>query len=89
MNVHKSVLKRERQNIVRRKRNRVIKSKVHTAFRHLNDAIRTKDTATIDQLFKNYMSEVDKAVKKNVFHKRNGARKKSKMSNVIKLLINK
>ncbi|MBQ3922855.1 MAG: 30S ribosomal protein S20, partial [Spirochaetales bacterium] len=35
MPLNKSALKRERQDVVRRARNRIIKSKVHTAYRNL------------------------------------------------------
>ncbi|MCG8569395.1 MAG: 30S ribosomal protein S20 [Spirochaetes bacterium] len=77
MAIHMSVLKRERQNKVRRLRNRIMKSKVHTAFKNLLDAIQKKDRENTDKCLKAYYSVVDKAVKKGIFHKNKGARIKS------------
>ncbi len=81
----KSVLKREHQNVVRRARNRVIKSKVHTAKIRLVEAINKKDKEDVDKRFRTFMSEVDKAVKKGIFHKNKGARLKSRANKAIKV----
>jgi small subunit ribosomal protein S20 len=80
----KSVLKRENQNLIRRARNRVIKSKVHTAKLRLIAAINKKDKEDVDKRFRTFMSEVDKAVKRGVFHRNKGARLKSRANKAIK-----
>ena len=84
MPINKSALKRERQDVERRLRNRIIKSKVHTAFRRLVEAINSKNREDVEAKLRVYMSEVDKAVKRNVLHRNNGARKKSRIVKKIK-----
>lgn len=80
MAIHSSVLKRERQNETRRKRNRIIKSKIHTAFKRVIEAIQAKNKEDIDKKLKNYYSEIDKGVKRGIFHKNKAARKKSRIT---------
>lgn len=81
MAIHNSVLKRERQDKVRRLRNRVMKSKVHTADKQIHDIIHTHgDAEALPGLLKTYYSEVDKACKRGVFHKNKVSRLKSRMS---------
>ncbi|MCK4796722.1 MAG: 30S ribosomal protein S20 [Spirochaetes bacterium] len=84
MPVNKSALKRERQNKVRRERNRILKSKVHTAFIKLESAINSKDEGEVENRLRIYTSEVDKAVKRKVFHVNKGARKKARIAKKIK-----
>ncbi|HNZ27406.1 MAG TPA: 30S ribosomal protein S20 [Spirochaetota bacterium] len=88
MGVKNSTIKRERQNVERRARNRAIKSKVHTAFLNLSKAIGNKDREDVEARLRIYMSEVDKAVKRNALHKNNGARKKSRIVKRIKTVFN-
>lgn len=85
---NKSALKRDRQNLVRNKRNRIIKSKVHTAFRKLNEAMTEKNKELVEEKLRIYMSEVDKAVKKGILHTRKGARNKSRIVKKIKKVFN-
>ncbi len=82
--IHKSVLKRERQSLVRRVRNRVYKSKIHTSFLKLMEAVSAKNKENVDGLLSQYFSNVDKAVKKGLIKKNNGARKKSRIVKTIK-----
>ena len=48
MPLNKSALKRERQDIVKKAHNRVVKSRVHTAYRKLNDAIIAKNREEVE-----------------------------------------
>ena len=80
MPINRSALKRERQNISRRARNRIIKSKVHTSFINLEEALEAKNKDEIEKRFNVYKSVIDKAVKRGVFHKNKGSRNKSRMS---------
>ena len=84
MEEHNSVLKRERQNAVRRMRNRVIKSKVHTSYRRVLEALNTKDKDETEKKIKVFHSELDKAVKRGVIHKNRAARNKSRLSKKVK-----
>jgi small subunit ribosomal protein S20 len=43
-----------------------------------------EDAQAIMNVFKEYTSAVDKAQKKSIFHKNNGARKKSRINKMIK-----
>lgn len=83
-----SALKRERQNTVRRERNRILKSKVHTAKRHLVEAIDLKKREDVEARLRIFMSEVDKAVKRGLFHRNKGARLKSRLVHRIKIVFN-
>jgi len=88
MGIKSSTIKRERQSVERRLRNRAVKSKVHTAFLNLTEAINSKNRENVEAKLRIYMSEVDKAVKRNILHKNNGARKKSRIVKKIKTVFN-
>lgn len=88
MGIKNSVLKRERQNVVRRARNRILKSKVHSARKKVEESIASKNREDVEKFFRIYMSEVDKAVKKNIFHRNKGARLKSRVHHRIKVVFN-
>lgn len=84
----KSVLKRERQNLEARKRNRIVKSRVHTVYKKLVSALNLKNREEVEQLLRKYMKEVHLAVKKGVFHKNKGSRKISRIVKRIKAVFN-
>lgn len=88
MPINKSALKRERQANVRNLKNRVTKSKVKTAFKKLADSIDAKDKKAVDENLKLYISEIDRAVKKGVFHTNKAARSKSRIMKKINNLFN-
>lgn len=88
MGINQSALKRERQNIVRRERNRVIKSKVHTARRRLIESIEANNREEVETRMRTFMSVVDKAVKRKLFHRNKGARLKSRITKLIKKTFN-
>jgi len=88
MKRNKSGLKRNRQNKVRKLRNRILKSKVHTSFLMLQTAIEAKNKQDVDNILKTYISEVDVAVKKGILHTNNGARKKSRIIKKIRTVFN-
>lgn len=85
MAIHKSVLKRERQNDVLRLRNRISKSKVHTARIKLDMAINGKNKEEAYSRLSTYMSEVDLNVKRGIFHRNKGARLKSRATIAVKV----
>ncbi|MBN2545671.1 MAG: 30S ribosomal protein S20 [Spirochaetes bacterium] len=85
---NKSVLKRERQNLEARKRNRIVKSKVHTALLKLLESINAKNRDETESRLRLYMSEVHKAVKNNIFHKNKGARRIARIVKKIKNTFN-
>lgn len=83
MPINKSALKRERQNIVRRDRNRILRTKIRTSFNKVIEAVHSKKKEETNKSFNEYCSIVDKAVKKSVFHRNKGARRKSRMAKMI------
>lgn len=64
--------------------NRSWKSRIKTARRKLESAIEGNKTDTIDDLFREYESVVDRAVSKGVLHKNTASRKKTKMAQRMK-----
>ncbi len=76
---HPSALKRHRQSLKRRARNRSTKSEVQTMTKRLLTATKTEATALLQAL----QSKLDKAGRKNVFHKRTAARKVASLMKII------
>ncbi|MCM8767621.1 MAG: 30S ribosomal protein S20 [Candidatus Omnitrophica bacterium] len=79
----RSVLKRQRQEIKRRLRNKMIKSKIKTLIKKTKEAI-LNNNPDFNKILKETIKEIDKAVAKGIIHKNNGARKKSRLMKFIK-----
>ena len=80
----KSALKRIRQNEKRRMRNRIIKSRVKSFLTKSEYAIKNKQDDS-EEIIKDFISAIDKAVKKGIYHKNTAARKKSKLMKKLNL----
>ncbi|HIE43559.1 MAG TPA: 30S ribosomal protein S20 [Candidatus Omnitrophica bacterium] len=77
----KSSLKRARQELKRKMRNKRVKSTFKTAVKRLNFALNEKrDKEEIKDLFKRVVSSIDKASSKGVIHRNTAARKKSQIA---------
>jgi small subunit ribosomal protein S20 len=74
----KSQQKRNRQNLVRRQRNKSIKSDLKTATKKVQAAAAAGEP--IDELYKTAQRKIDKAVEKGAIHPRTAARKKSRLA---------
>ncbi|HAO21794.1 MAG TPA: 30S ribosomal protein S20 [Desulfobacteraceae bacterium] len=81
---HKSALKRARQSLKRRERNKTVRTRVKSVVKDVQAAatgkaaeVNTRETLIAAQ------SVIDKAVKKGVLHKRTAARKISRLSKLI------
>ncbi len=74
----KSQIKRNRQNEVRRVRNKSVNSGLKTSVKKV-EAAATAGEPT-DDLFKDAQSKIDTAVSKGVLHKKTAARKKSRLA---------
>ena len=75
----KSQIKRNRQNIKQRARNRVYRGSARTAVRNANVAIengKAEDARTATMIA---LKALDKAAAKGVIHKNNAARRKSRL----------
>ncbi len=78
---HKSALKRARQNVVRRERNKAVKTRVKSVVKEVRQTVAAGDAA--QEKLKEAKSIIDKAAGKGVIHKRTAARKISRLSRMI------
>lgn len=72
----KSQIKRNRQNDVRRQRNKSVRSELKTREKQAAGA----EEANADEAFRLAQKKIDEAVVKGVLHKRTAARKKSRLA---------
>ncbi len=77
---HKSALKRHRQSLKARERNRIMKTRVKNAVKAVRTAIESQDNDAVAAALKTASSILDKAASKKVMHKRTAARKISRLS---------
>jgi small subunit ribosomal protein S20 len=77
---HKSALKRHRQSLKARERNRMMKTRVKNAMKAVRTAIESQDQDAVAAALKTATSVLDKAASKKVVHWRTAARKISRLS---------
>jgi small subunit ribosomal protein S20 len=75
----KSQIKRNRQNIKRRARNRVVRGNFRSALRKARLAIESGDVAQANTAAQAATKALDKAAAKGVIHKNKAARQKSRL----------
>ena len=78
---HKSALKRNRQSLVRRERNRINRSKVKTALKKIDAAIEVE--ASVEKAREALVAAVpiiERAAVKGAFHKKTASRKVSRLT---------
>lgn len=80
MATHASALKAHRQNVVRRERNRQMRSRLRGALRSIRAAIDAGDPAKVKDALRNTISLVDKMAAKGVIHRNAAGRYKSRLS---------
>lgn len=78
-----SAKKRLRQNVVIRERNRAARSVVRNRIKNLLKTLRAGDVAAAEEQFKGVCSALDRAAARNLWHKNNTSRKKSRLSKLI------
>ncbi len=76
---HKSALKRARQNVVRRQRNRAVRTRVKNVVKEVRTAVTAEDQETARAQLVEAQRAIDKAAKKGVIHPRAAARKISRL----------
>ena len=79
-----SAKKRLRQNVVRRERNKSIKSAVKTQVKKVIAATQAGDIETAEAQFRLAAKYLDRAGAKRVIHKNAAGRKKSRLQKAIK-----
>lgn len=72
-------LKRNMQNVKRNMRNRVMKSRVHTAIRHYEEALEKGNSEDSRVKLNEAFSLLDKAAQKGVMKKNTSDRKKARL----------
>jgi small subunit ribosomal protein S20 len=77
---HASALKAHRQNVVRRDRNRQMRSRLRGALRSIRAAVDAGDPAQVKDALRDTISLVDKMAAKGVIHKNAAGRYKSRLS---------
>jgi len=82
----KSVLKRDRQNEIRRLRNRANVSRYKTVVKKLETALESKDGEAAKKLLPDVVETIDKAVSKNALSKNSASRKKSSLARRVNAL---
>jgi len=77
---HFSALKRARQTEKRTARNRSNTSRLRSALRELRESLAKGDKQAAEQVFRQTVSSLDKAVQKGVIHENTASRYKSRLS---------
>ncbi len=80
---HKSALKRARQNVVRRMRNKTVRSRVKSAVKNVRQTVTEESPEKAVKELDLAKSVIDKAAKKGAIHKRTAARKISRLSKIV------
>ena len=77
---HFSALKRARQTIRRSERNRANRSRLRSALRDLRESLAKGDKSAAEQVFRQTVSALDKAIQKGVIHENTASRYKSRLN---------
>ncbi|GHT09807.1 30S ribosomal protein S20 [Planctomycetales bacterium] len=80
----KSAKKRLRQNIATRERNRASRSFVRNRCKNVVKAITAGNIDEADKLFRDAVKSLDQSASKRIIHKNAAARKKSRLSALIR-----
>ena len=83
---HKSALKRHRQSLKRRARNRISKTRIKNTVKAVRAAIEEKDIAKAQEALKDATSILDRAARKKVIHARQAERRISRLQTAINKL---
>lgn len=83
---HKSALKRHRQSLVRRIRNRAIKSVLRTSIKSVRVAVEEKSLEDAQAALKVAIPTINRAASKGTIHKCNAARKVSRLTKSVNAL---
>ena len=86
MATHKSALKRSKQSKEKRLRNRNVKSNLKTTIKAVTAAIEAKDPKKAQEVLSQVTPVINKAASKGVIHKKNAARKISRLTRKVNAL---
>jgi small subunit ribosomal protein S20 len=77
---HKSALKANRQNVVRRERNRQFRTRLRRALKSIRAALEQEDTAKAKDAVGKTVSLIDKMAGRGILHSNAAARYKSRLA---------
>ena len=80
---HKSALKRHRQSIKAKERNKAVRTRLKNATKAVRMAIEQKDAENALKALQTASSVIDKAAQKNVIHWRAASRRISRLSKAV------
>jgi small subunit ribosomal protein S20 len=80
---HASALKKKRQDIKRRLRNRAHASRLRTQMKKIGEALRSGDQAAAAGLMTETISVVDRTAKHRVIHRNAASRTKSRLARAL------
>lgn len=80
---HKSALKRHRQSLLARARNRAVKTRVRNVIKAVHTALVGGDTAAAESALLDATKVLDKAATKKIIHWKTAARNISRLSTAI------
>ena len=83
---HKSALKRHRQSLKRRDRNRVVKTRIKNAVKAVRTAIDNQDAQAAGSALQKANAVLDKAAGKNIIHHRNANRRLARLARAVNQL---
>lgn len=86
---HKSAEKRVRQTAKRRDANRKKKITVRTYEKKIRRALAEEKIEDAQEAYRLFSSSIDRAAKRNIYHKNTAARKKSRLSALLKSFVQK
>jgi small subunit ribosomal protein S20 len=84
MPVIKSAIKKARQDVKARQHNRGLRDAYKVAVKNVRKLAEAGDTKKAQEALKEAYSKIDIAAKKNVLHKNNAARRKSRLASLLK-----
>lgn len=85
---HRSALKRQRQNEKRRAHNRAWRSRARTFVKNARESISDASAENAVEATRVAVKELDKAASKGVIHRRNAARRKSRLMRQLNAKLN-
>ena len=80
---HKSALKRARQNEIRRKRNKAVKTRVKSIVKDVRLSVSENSKEAALEKLEMAKTNIDKAAQKGVLHKKTASRKISRLSKLV------
>ena len=80
MAIHKSVIKRQKQDLKKHERNKSVKSLLKTLAKKVEQAVEAKSADTAKDALVKAMKAYDKAASAGIVHRTNASRKISRLS---------